>query len=97
MAFTSAVLEESKKLGSGEVLRTRPFNVEAFSTFEDGLVMGRFAKHDTDSVDNLDNKYSYKSPFVSLPFISILSNEVTTICKTIGVGIKNIASSIYFA
>ena len=34
MAFTSAVLEESKKLGSGEVLRTRPFNVEAFSTFE---------------------------------------------------------------
>ena len=60
MAFTSAVLEESKKLGSGEVLRTRPFNVEAFSTFEDGLVMGRFAKFDTGSVDNLDNSATPK-------------------------------------
>lgn len=60
MAFTSAVLEESKKLGSGEVLRTRPFNVEAFSTFEDGLIMGRFAKFDTGSVDNLDNSATPK-------------------------------------
>lgn len=60
MAFTSAVLEESKKLGSGEVLRTRPYNVEAFSTFEDGLVMGRFAKYDAGSVDNLDNSATPK-------------------------------------
>ena len=60
MAFTSAVLEESKKLGSGEVLRTRPYNVEAFSTFEDGLVMGRFAKYDTGSVDNLDGSSTPK-------------------------------------
>lgn len=60
MAFTSAVLEESKKLGSGEVLRTRPFNVEAFSTFENGLVMGRFAKYDTGSVDNLDGSSTPK-------------------------------------
>ena len=60
MAFASAVLEESKKLGSGEVLRTRPFNVEAFSTFEDGLVMGRFAKYDTGSVDNLDGSATPK-------------------------------------
>lgn len=60
MAFTSAVLEESKKLGSGEVLRTRPYNVEAFSTFENGLVMGRFAKYDAGSVDNLDNSATPK-------------------------------------
>ena len=60
MAFTSAVLEESKKLGSGEVLRTRPYNVEAFSTFEDGLVMGRFAKYDAGSVDNLDGSATPK-------------------------------------
>lgn len=60
MAFTSAVLEESKKLGSGEVLRTRPFNVEAFSTFEDGLVQGRFAKYDNGSVDNLDGSATPK-------------------------------------
>lgn len=61
MAFRSgAVLEESKKLGSGEVLRTRPYNVEAFSTFEDGLVMGRFAKYDTGSVDNLDGSSTPK-------------------------------------
>lgn len=60
MAFKSAVLEESKKLGSGEVLRTKPYNVEAFSTFEDGLVMGRFAKYDTGSVDNLDGSSTPK-------------------------------------
>ena len=60
MAFKDTVLKESKKLGSGEVLRTRPFNVEAFSTFEDGLVMGRFAKFDTGSVDNLDTSATPK-------------------------------------
>lgn len=81
MAFTSAVLEESKKLGSGEVLRTRPFNVEAFSTFEDGLVMGRFAKYDTGSVDNLDGS---STPKIAGIITRLVGGEqgVTTYRKT---------------
>jgi hypothetical protein len=81
MAFTSAVLEESKKLGSGEVLRTRPFNVEAFSTFEDGLVQGRFCKFDTGSVDNLDNS---STPKIAGIVTRLIGGEqgVTTYRKT---------------
>ena len=54
MAFTSAVLAEAAKLQSGEVIKSKPYNTEAFSTFEDGLVQGRFVKYDTGSIDNLD-------------------------------------------
>lgn len=55
MAFSNTVLTEYSELGSGEVLQAKPSNVEAFETFEDGLVQGRFCKYDTGSVDNLDN------------------------------------------
>jgi hypothetical protein len=55
MAFTNTVLNEYAELGSGEVLRSKPSNVDSFSTFEDGLIFGRFAKYDTGSLDNLDN------------------------------------------
>lgn len=54
MAFTNTVKTVYDALGSGEVLRSKPSNVDAFSTFEDGLVFGRFAKYDTGSLDNLD-------------------------------------------
>ena len=54
MAFTSAVLAETAKLQSGEVIKSKPYNTEAFGTFEDGLVQGRFVKYDTGSIDNLD-------------------------------------------
>ena len=89
MAFSSAVLEESKKLGSGELLRTKPFNVEAFSTFEDGLVMGRFAKYDTDSVDNLDGS---ATPKIAGIVTRLIGGEqgVTTYRKT-GTLVDNVA------
>ena len=49
------------------------------------------------AVDNFERRYSYTSPFVSLSFILSLSIAVTTLCNIIGVGMINIASSIYFA
>lgn len=55
MAFSSAVLTEYNELGSGEVVTSKPYNIEAFETFENGLIQGRFAKYDTGSIDNLDN------------------------------------------
>lgn len=54
MAFANTVLTETAKLGSGEVLRNKVYNIEGFSKFEDGLLIGRFAKYDTGSADNLD-------------------------------------------
>ena len=54
MAFTNTVKTEFDALGSGEVLRSKPSNVDTFETFEDGLIFGRFAKYDTGSLDNLD-------------------------------------------
>ena len=54
MAFNNTVLNQSAKLGAGEVIKSKPYVTEAFSTFEDGLIQGRFAKYDTGSLDNLD-------------------------------------------
>ncbi len=54
MAFKNTVLSESAKLGAGEVVKSKPYVTEAFATFEDGLIQGRFAKYDTGSLDNLD-------------------------------------------
>jgi hypothetical protein len=54
MAFDDTVLSEYNELGSGEVLASMPNVIQAFETFEDGLVQGRFCKYDTGSVDNLD-------------------------------------------
>jgi len=54
MAFDNTILDEFNELGSGEVLASMPNVIQAFETFEDGLVQGRFCKYDTGSVDNLD-------------------------------------------
>ena len=54
MAFDNTIITEYNDLNSGEVLKSKPSMVEAFETFEDGLIQGRFCKYDTGSVDNLD-------------------------------------------
>lgn len=56
MAFSDndTVLEDAQGLGAGELVTGHPHNTDAFSTFEDGLVVGRFAKYDSGSLDNLD-------------------------------------------
>ena len=52
MAFTSARTDDLQKVGGGEQYK----NVVALTsdTFEDGLKVGRFAKLDTGSIDNMD-------------------------------------------
>jgi len=52
--FNNAVLEDANGLESGEVFRSHVNNTDAFRTYEDGLIKGRFAKYDTGSVDNMD-------------------------------------------
>lgn len=55
MAFGNTVLSEHVDLMAGEVLKSKPHNVEAFELFEDGLVEGRFCRYDQadDTIKNL--------------------------------------------
>jgi hypothetical protein len=58
MAFEDTVLSEYNELGSGEVLASMPNVIQAFETFEDGLIQGRFVKYDSGSLDKLDGSGS---------------------------------------
>ena len=53
MAFPTAYLADPQKVGAGEVYGTNN-TILASDTFENGLLVGRFAKLDTGSIDNLD-------------------------------------------
>lgn len=53
MAFTSARTDDIRQTGSGELFGSTNI-VLTSDTFEDNLVVGRFAKLDTGSVDNMD-------------------------------------------
>lgn len=50
----NAVESDAEGLEIGEVITGHVNNSDAFVTFEDGLIIGRFAKYDTGSLDNLD-------------------------------------------
>ena len=54
MAFGDDILENPLQLGAGEVIETFPHSISSFDKFEDGLIIGRFCKYDSGSVDNLD-------------------------------------------
>lgn len=53
MSFATGFQEDPKQVGSGELFGDNNI-VLTFATFEDNLIMGRFAKYDTGSLDNLD-------------------------------------------
>lgn len=53
--FSNSVLSSAPGLDAGEVIGSKPHNVEAYATFESGVVtVGRFVKYDTGSIDALD-------------------------------------------
>lgn len=53
-AFTSTVLGDAPGIDAGEVIASKPNNVEAYSVFEEGVTVGRFVKYDAGSIDKLD-------------------------------------------
>lgn len=53
MAFGNAVIDDPAKVGSGEIYGVNN-TILTETTFEDGLLVGRFAKFDTGSMDNMD-------------------------------------------
>lgn len=55
MSFTGDAIElDAEGLEQGEVITGHVNNCDAFRTFEDGLIIGRFAKYDAGSLDNMD-------------------------------------------
>ena len=55
MAFNITVIDAHVDLMAGEVLKSKPHNVEAFELFADGLMEGRFCRFDAtdDTIKNL--------------------------------------------
>lgn len=53
MSFSSGVDTDLEKIGSGELMGENHIILTGLK-FEDGLKIGRFAKLDTDSIDNMD-------------------------------------------
>lgn len=53
MSFATGFLSDPNRVQGGESFNEAGVDL-AFATFEDGLLIGRFAKLDTGSVDNLD-------------------------------------------
>lgn len=54
MAFPSAFINDPAKLGAGEICGNNNIVLTA-RAFEDNLVIGRFAKFDSGSLDNVDS------------------------------------------
>ena len=53
--FSSTVQANVPGLDAGEFIGSKPHNVEAYETFESGVVtVGRFVKYDAGSIDALD-------------------------------------------
>lgn len=60
-AFTGdTVKTDMDNVRSGEQFKGHVSNTDAFETFEDGLIVGRFCKYDAGSIDNLDNSSTPK-------------------------------------
>lgn len=53
-AFATTVLGDAPGIDAGEVIASKPHNVEAYSVFEEGVTVGRFVKYDAGSIDKLD-------------------------------------------
>lgn len=55
MSFNTGYLADPEKVGAGERFDPKADTVLSASTFENGLVVGRFAKLDAGSIDNIDS------------------------------------------
>jgi len=69
MAFATGYLADQNKIGSGELYGSNNICLTA-KTFENGLVVGRFAKMDTGSLDNIDASTTPVIAGVVLRFVS---------------------------
>ena len=55
MSFGTGYLDDPQAVGAGEIIASAPYIQLTATTFEDGLIVGRFAKMDSGSLDNVDS------------------------------------------
>lgn len=73
MSFSTGYLADPVKVGAGERFDPKADTVLSASTFENGLAVGRFAKLDAGSIDNID---SSASPVVAGVVLRKASNPI---------------------
>lgn len=96
MAFSNndTIQQDAPGLGAGELFKGHVNNTDAFSTFEDGLIVGRFAKYDTGSLDNLDGS---ATPTIAGVVKRNLTGDLTkTTYNTTGASVDDIAECVNF-
>lgn len=54
MAFKTTVAAEIVDLGAGEVIKSAPYDVQAYDKFEEGLKAGRFCRIASGELKNID-------------------------------------------
>lgn len=95
MAFNNTVLREISDLHAGEVIKSAPYDVQAYPAFEEGLIAGRFARIVGGEVKNLDGTATPK--VIGIPYRKIAGEIASTATYTkLGTGYDSAAEVIEF-
>jgi hypothetical protein len=94
MSFNSTVLATNPELPAGELITDSVGNISAYDKFENDLRVGRFAKFDSGSIDNMDGS---STPVIAGIVARKITNEIgVNVYKTTGAGIDQVAEVINF-
>lgn len=93
MAFTSAFSNDIDLVGSGERYGSTNISLNA-TVFEDGLKIGRFAKIDTGSIDNMDGSATPVLAGVVLRTVSRAVEDAGVVDKTLYDQVEYIRSGL---
>ncbi len=82
MAFSSSFTNDIVAVGSGEIYGNAGIKLSA-TNFEDGLIIGRFAKYDTGSIDNFDGSATPTIAGVVMRKVSRAIEDASTVDATL--------------
>lgn len=78
MAFKTTVAAGIPDIGAGEVIKSAPYDVQAYPNFEEGLLAGRFCQLKAGVVSNMDGTATPK--LVGIPRRKV-SGEIADVSK----------------
>lgn len=78
MAFKTTVAAGIQDIGAGEVIKSTPYDVQAYADFEEGLLAGRFCQLKAGVVSNMDGTATPK--LVGIPRRKV-SGEIADVSK----------------
>lgn len=95
MAFKNTVLAGIPDLGAGEIIKSAPHDVQAYTEFEEGLLAGRFCRFVAGEVKNLDGTATPK--IIGIPMRKITGEiDDTSFYTKLGLGYDDVAEVIEF-